>query len=484
MVQTHDLVKRIEGMVVNSCPDTAPGSAILLVKNGQVLYRRGIGLANLEHRVPLAPDMPFRLGSITKPITATAILMLAEAGELALTDPISLLLPDYPMGETPITPEHLLTHTSGIPNYTELSEWFAVHRQDFSLDQLIDVFRTRPKAFAPGTRWAYSNSGYVLLGAIIEKISGKSYGEFLADHIFTPLKMSDTSYESTTSRVIPRMAGGYSPVPGAYLHAEYLSYTQVHAAGGLVSNLDDLARWFTALRAGNLLAEETLRKMWTPYLLSDGTSARYGYGWWLGEWQGHRVAEHYGSLFGYAAQLLALPDDDILVIILSNDEGKLNLTEQLAVEMAAMTLGKPYQPPAAIPLPAPELLQVAGTYTAGDGLQLTVADEAGQMVLQLSSGNTSNSSRTPRRNFSFRRSRRPALFFPADRTLSPNSRGCRAGAYPSTPKRLPEPAGYPSPSSRYTRRGNGIRQVSLSGSPLIRDPVNREFFSAAPVYTS
>ena len=386
MVRTHDLVKRIEQMVVNSCPDTAPGSAILLVKNGQVLYRRGIGLANLEHLVPLAPDMPFRLGSITKPITATAILMLVEAGELALTDPISLLLPDYPMGETPITPEHLLTHTSGIPNYTELSEWFAVHRQDFSVDQLIDVFRTHPKAFAPKTRWAYSNSGYILLGAIIEKISGKSYGEFLADRIFTPLKMSDTSYESTTSRVIPHMAGGYSPGPGAYLHAEYLSYTQVHAAGGLVSTLDDLARWFTALRDGNLLAEETLRKMWTPYLLSDGTSARYGYGWWLGEWQGHRVAEHYGSLPGYAAQLLSLPDDDILVIILSNDEGKLNLTEQLAVEMAAMTLGKPYQPPAAILLPTPELRQVAGTYTTGDGLQLTLADEAGQMVLQLSSG--------------------------------------------------------------------------------------------------
>jgi CubicO group peptidase (beta-lactamase class C family) len=386
MVQTDDLVKRIGQMVVRSCPETTPGAALLLVRNGEVLYRRGIGLANLEHRVPLAPDMPFRLGSITKPVTATAILMLAEAGELALTDPISQLLPDFPMGETAITPEHLLTHTSGIPNYTEFPAWFAVQRQDVSLDQLIDVFRTHPKAFAPGTRWEYSNANYVLLGAIIETISGKTYGEFMADHIFTPLSMADTSYEPTTSRVIPRMAGGYSPGPGAYVHAEYLSYTWLHAAGGLVSTVDDLARWYTALRAGNLLTEETLRKMWTPYLLPDGTSARYGYGWWLGEWQGHRVVEHYGCLPGYAAQLIALPDDDILVIVLSNDEGKLNLTDQLAVATAAMALGKPCRPPAAFPLPAPELRQVAGTYTTGYGMQLAITDEAGQMVLQLSSG--------------------------------------------------------------------------------------------------
>ena len=173
-----NISKSVEQMVVKAYPDVAPGAAILLVKKGQVLYSRGIGLANLEHQVPLKPDMPFRLASLTKPFTSTAILMLVEAGQLALTDPLSRLLPDYPMGEATITLEHLLTHTSDVPDYTELPEWLAVHRQDVSVDQLIDIFKTRPKIFAPGTRWAYSNSAHVLLGAIIEKISGKVMTNF------------------------------------------------------------------------------------------------------------------------------------------------------------------------------------------------------------------------------------------------------------------------------------------------------------------
>ena len=382
MFHMDNISKSIEQMVVKAYPDAAPGVVILLVKKGQVLYRQGIGLANLEHQVPLKPDMPFQLASLTKPFTSTAILMLVEAGKLALTDRLNNLLPDYPMGEAIITPEHLLTHTSGLPDYTELPEWLTIHRQDVSVDQLIDVFKTRPKIFAPGTRWAYCNSGYVLLGAIIEKISGKSYGEFLAEHIFAPLKMARTSYEATGSRVIPQMVSGYSKAHDAYIQAEYLSYSQIYAAGGMVSTLDDLARWFAALRAGKLLTAETLRKMWTPYLLADGTSTRYGYGWWLSECKGRPVVEHYGLLPGYVNYLLALPDDDILVIVLSNDDGKLNQVEQLAVEMAALTLGNPYQPPAAVPLSSTELRAFEGNYTSSDGKLLTLVDESGQLILR------------------------------------------------------------------------------------------------------
>jgi len=382
MFQTDDISKSVEQMVANAYPGVAPGAAILLVKKGQVLYRKGTGLANLEHQVPLTPDMPFRLASLTKPFTSTAILMLVETGKLALTDPLNSLLPDYPMVEATITPEHLLTHTSGLPDYTELPEWLTIHRQDVSVDQLIDVFKTRPKIFAPGTRWAYCNSGYVLLGAIIEKISGKSYGEFLAEHIFAPLKMARTSYEATGSRVIPQMVSGYSKAHDAYIQAEYLSYSQIYAAGGMVSTLDDLARWFAALRAGKLLTAETLRKMWAPYILADGTSTRYGYGWWLSECQGRSVVEHYGLLPGYVNYLLALPDDDILVIVLSNDDGKLNQVEQLAVEMAALTLGNPYQPPAPVPPFTIELSDFEGNYTSSDGKLLTLVDESGQLILR------------------------------------------------------------------------------------------------------
>lgn len=385
MCQTDDIVKTVDRMVVDAYPDTtAPGAAVLLAKDGHILYRRGIGMANLEHQVPLKPDMPFRLASLTKPLTSTAILMLVESGQLALTDPLNHLLPDYPMDERIITVEHLLTHTSGIPEYTELPEWWAINHQDVPVDQLMDRFKTLPHAFAPGTCWAYCNSGYVLLGAIIEEISGTSYAEFLADHIFAPLEMSSTSYEATSSHIIPHMVSGYSRAPPAYVHAEHISLSHLYAAGGLISTLDDLCRWFTALHAGHVLSAETLRRMWTPYMLADGRSSRYGYGWWLSECQGQPAAEHYGSIPGSANYLLALPDDGILVIILSNDDGKLNRVEQLAVEMAAMTLDNPYQPPATFPLSTPELSRFVGTYLTRDGNVLTLAIEAGQLTLRAS----------------------------------------------------------------------------------------------------
>jgi len=385
MSQPDPVVHPIEQMVVNAYPSTAPGAVLLLVRQGEVLYRRGIGLANLEHQVPMTPDMPFCLASLTKPVTATAVLMLVEAGRLALTDSLTHLLPDYPSGKAPITVEHLLTHTSGIHEFSEIPEWWAVHRQDVSLDQLIDLFKDHPHPFAPGTQWSYCNSGYILLGAIIEKVSGKSYRDFLADHIFSPLGMVHTCYEPTPGRVIPHMVSGYTGTPDAYLHAELFSNSHFYAAGGLVSTVDDLARFCTALRSGKLLKAETLRRMWTPARLPDGAQTRYGCGWWVSTCRGRPVMEHYGIRPGYANQLLVLPDDDILAIVLSNNDGKLNQTEQLAVEMAALALRNPYQPPARFPLSSTALSHFAGTYTTSEGKVLTVGEEVGQLMLQATS---------------------------------------------------------------------------------------------------
>jgi CubicO group peptidase (beta-lactamase class C family) len=286
------------------------------------------------------------------------------------------------MGDATITLEHLLTHTSGIPDYTELPEWWAIHRQDVNVNQLIDVFKKKPKAFAPGTNWTYSNSGYILLGSIIERFSEKSFGEFLTERIFEPLNMSNTSYESSANHIIPQMVSGYSNESNAYIHPEYLSYSHLYSAGGIVSTLDDLQHWFNALHAGKLLSAETLRKMWTPYLLADYASTHYGYGWWLSKCQGRPVVEHYGLLPGYVNYLLALPEDDILVILLSNDDGKLNQLEQLAVETAALTLGHPYQSPAPFKLSNLELSHFEGNYTTSDGMKLTLVAESGQLTLR------------------------------------------------------------------------------------------------------
>jgi len=386
MFPSDNDLKAIEQLVTGIYIDSAPGGAILLSKGGQVIYRHGIGQANLEHEIPITPEMPFRLASLTKPFTATAILMLAEADQLALTDPVTRFLPNYPTSDPPITIEHLLTHTSGIRNYTELPEWWAVHRQDLNVTQLIDLFRSQPSVFIPGTRWAYCNSGYALLGAVIEKASGQEYGRFIEEHIFKPLEMRQSYYEATSTRVISKLVSGYSKISDVYTHPEYLSYTQVYAAGGLISSVDDLARWYAALRRGKLISSATLQRMWRPYLLSNGESSCYGYGWIVSAYQEHQVVEHYGLLPGFANYLLALPDDDVLAVVLSNDDSKVNQTERLAFELASRALGEPYQPPTPVTLTREQLKQFAGQYKVQDEIAVTILYEADCLYIQTADG--------------------------------------------------------------------------------------------------
>jgi D-alanyl-D-alanine carboxypeptidase len=330
--------------------------------------------------------MPFHLASLTKPLTATAILMLEEAGQLTLDDPLTRFLPDYSPGEAVITIEHLLTHTSGVQNYTELPEWWAVHRQDLSVPELIGLFSSKPRVSAPGTRWAYNNSGYALLGAVIEKISGKPYGQFIEERIFGPLGMRHSYYAGTSSQVIPKLASGYSGLGPNYRHPEYLSYTQVYAAGGLIASVDDLATWYLALCSGQVIRKTNLQRAWSPYILSNGSSSRYGYGWMLSTYQGHRLVEHYGLLPGYANYLIGLPDDNIFVAVLSNCDGKIGQPERLTFELATLALEQPYHSPAPIVLSSEKLQAYTGQYLAQDGTVLMVQSEAGGLILQTADG--------------------------------------------------------------------------------------------------
>ncbi len=386
MAPANDFLRAVKQLVGKDYSPSEPGAVVIIIKNGQILYRQGTGLANLEHRIPIEPDMPFHLASLTKPFTATAILMLEEAGQLALNDPITRFLPDYPLGETAITIEHLLTHTSGIQNYTELPEWWAVHRQDLSVPELIGLFMSKPPVSAPGTRWAYSNSGYALLGAVIEKISGKPYGKFIEERIFAPLGMRHSYYDGTSSRVIPKLVSGYSGQGPGYSHAEYLSYTQVYAAGGLIATVDDLADWYIALCNGQMIQKTSLQRAWNPYILAEGRSCLYGYGWMLSTYQGHRLVEHYGLIPGFANYLIGLPDDDIFVAVLSNYDGKIGQPERLSFELAALTLELPYRPPTPIELSPEKLQAYTGQYQAQDSAVLTVQFEASGLVLQTADG--------------------------------------------------------------------------------------------------
>ncbi|WP_267873649.1 serine hydrolase [Massilia sp. Se16.2.3] len=222
-----------------------PGATVIVVKDGKTILRKAYGMADAAGKKALTPDTVMRLGSITKQFTATAILLLAEEGKLSLEDDITRFFPDYPTHGKKITVEHLLTHTSGIQSYTGKPGYVAGMTQDMSVAAMIDGFKNDPLNFEPGADYRYNNSGYFLLGAIIEKVSGQPYATFLEQRIFTPLGMKDTAYEGHERGKAAR-AVGHTPADKGFAPAAPLSMTQPYAAGALVSTVDDLARWDAA----------------------------------------------------------------------------------------------------------------------------------------------------------------------------------------------------------------------------------------------
>ncbi|MBK7936107.1 MAG: serine hydrolase [Lewinellaceae bacterium] len=362
-----------------------PGVAVQIVQNGKVLYRKALGMANLELDIPMTPDHVFRIGSVSKQFTAAAILQLMEQGKLSLQDEITKFIPDYPTQGKKITVEHLLTHTSGIKSYTGMAEWTPeVHRKDFTPTALVDFFKNQPMDFEPGTQYKYNNSGYVLLGYIIEKVSGQSYAAYINDHIFKPLGMNQ-SYYGDTQPVIKNRASGYSQAdaPGTYANAAFLSMTQPYAAGSLLSTVADLCTWTKALHSGKVIKPESLKKATTPYILPDGTNSRYGYGLQMGNLLGSPTVEHGGGIHGFLSDLVYLPKEDLCVAILTNCDCE--PPRDLTAKLAALAIGKPFAP-TAIQVDAGALEQYVGVYENDKKEQRVISVENGQLYSQRTGG--------------------------------------------------------------------------------------------------
>jgi D-alanyl-D-alanine carboxypeptidase len=359
LLSVNELIQAIDNLTKETYKPSEPGAAIILAKDGKIVFRKGLGMANLEFMIPIEPDMVFRLGSITKQFTAVAILMLAERGRLNIDDSVNKFLPEYPMHDHTITIEHLLTHTSGIKSYTNMQDWPSLCRNDYSVEGLIAFFKDQPIQFAPGTRWAYNNSGYILLGAIIEKVTGQTYEQFIQQNIFNPLGMIHSFYDSPI-RVIQRRVAGYNKGPEGYTNAMYLSMTQPYSAGALASTVDDLVIWDSALHTEQLLSQESLQQAFTPHQFADGSSTAYGYGWKISEYEGHRLVEHDGDIQGFKTHAIRMPDDHVFVAILSNNGG--TNPEQFAFEIAALAIDRPYTEPPSIELNPGVLTQYQGVY--------------------------------------------------------------------------------------------------------------------------
>jgi CubicO group peptidase (beta-lactamase class C family) len=367
-------------------PEDGPGGAAIVARGDEILYLDAQGLAELEHGIPIEPDMVFRLGSITKQFTAAAIMMLAEEGKLSLDDPLTKFLPDYPEAGKTVTVEHLLTHTSGIVSYTGIPGYMATEvAKELSVDELVAVFKDLPVEFGPGERYAYNNSGYVLLGAIIEEASGIGYEEFVQKRIFEPLGMT-RSYYGSHSRIIPDRVSGYGGEPGDYQNARYLSMTQPYSAGSLLSTVEDLLRWNTALFGGKVVSEESLKKMTTPYELNDGESTGYGYGLLVNDIRGKPAIGHGGGIFGFSTSALYIPEEKIFAAVLSNNTGASRNPTMLATRLAAVALGDPFEAFEEVAVEPAILERYSGVYKIDEQSERVVTFEDGKLYTQRTGG--------------------------------------------------------------------------------------------------
>lgn len=372
----------IDSMLTRLYPAGEPGAAVLAARDGQVLMRKAYGTASVELGVPLLPEHVFRLGSITKQFTAVATLMLVDEGKVSLDDEITEYFPDYPTQGRRITVEHLLTHTSGIQSYTGMPSYMTEMRRDLTPEQLIAGFRDQPMEFAPGERWNYNNSGYALLGAIIEKVSGMSYADFIRTRILEPLGMRNTYYE-TAEAVIPGRVPGYERTgEGQVRQAAWVSMTLPYAAGALIGTVDDLLLWNRAVAEGRMLKPETWRRAFSAYRMSDGRSAGYGYGWFVGEAAGKPSIEHGGDINGFSSNGLWIPSERLHVIVLANHQREPRRNpDEISRQIAARVLGTPDQP-APFAVPAETLREYVGVYRASETENRVITLDGGALYGQ------------------------------------------------------------------------------------------------------
>lgn len=310
--------------------------SVLIAKEGKVLFSKGFGMANHEHDIPNTTQTKFRTGSVGKQFTTASVMQLKEQGKLNVDDTLDKYIPDYPHGDK-ITIHHLLTHTSGIVNVTSLPEFQQRIRLPTTLEQNIQLFKEKPLEFEPGEKFKYCNSGYLLLGYIIEKVSGQSYEEYLKDNIFGPLGMENSGYDHP-STILKHRASGYNLTKKGLINGPYNDMSAPHAGGALYSTVEDLLLWDQGLYTETILKKSSLDKMFTPF------KGNYGYGWRIDEIFGHKRIHHGGSIIGgFQMHIARYVDDGILIVFMCNLQ-PVN-TRKISEDLAAIVFGKEYEIP-------------------------------------------------------------------------------------------------------------------------------------------
>jgi len=368
---------RMEEVVQTYVRDKSFMGTVLVARGTDVILNKGYGSANLEWDIPNTPTTKFRLGSITKQFTAASILLLEERGKLKLEDPIKKYVPEAPAAWDSITIFNLLTHSSGIPNFTSLPDYNSLKLRDTPVAKTVATVRDKPLDFVPGEKMSYSNSGYLVLGDVIERITGASYEKFVKDNIFTPLGMKDSGYDSNTA-VIPRRAAGYMPSPTGPVNAGFVHMSIPHGAGALYSTTEDLLRWEQGLFGGKLLSAASLAKMTTPF------KSDYALGVVVRTANGRKVVQHGGGIDGFNTYLAYYPDNKLTVAVLANINGE--TPGQIATKLADLAFGGSVTLTSErkeIPLPVATLSKYAGTYEVAPGVNMVMRLDGDHLTTQL-----------------------------------------------------------------------------------------------------
>lgn len=382
-VTVTDKQKHYETILVENIETDEPGVAVIVSQKGKVLFKGARGLANLEHNIPLTTESVFRLASITKQFTAAAIMMLQEQKKLSIADNIHKYIPEFPTEGNDITIENLLTHTSGIANYTEDQDIFANEIQvPTTIDEMLLRFAKHPMKFKTGEKMRYSNTGYVLLGKIIEVASGQSYADFIEENIFKKIDMKSSRYGG--SQIIPNRANGYDTTPGGVVNAMYINMMWPHAAGSLLSTTTDMNIWFSALRDGELVSKESYQMMVEPFKLNDGSISNYGYGLGISKLSRYDTIAHNGGMPGFSADAFYIPSEDLYIAVFSNLSSRdaSFISQLLAVEALDITLPK-FEP---VQVNENKVKSFMGSYQIGADSVRTLSMENGKFYSQRDEG--------------------------------------------------------------------------------------------------
>ena len=365
------------------------GMAVAVVRGRDTLLYKGYGFADLENQVPVTPGTVFRIGSVTKQFTSAAVMQLVEQHKVSLDDELSTYVPKYPTRGQRILVRHLMNHTSGIPSYTDIGPAFGnVARLDLSHDSLVGVVAPLSPQFAPGTHFYYNNTGYYMLGMLLEQVTGKPYGTYLDEQLFKPNGLAGTTY-CDARRLIPHRAQGYDRPPTGFVNTSFLSMDLPYAAGSLCSTVGDLVSWSLRLMSGRIVSPASYREMTTPVTLPHGRPMNYGYGLSADTLGGRRIVQHGGGINGFISALFTVPSESLVVAVLANTSPA--PSDQVANALARAVLGlapaSPPAPPRDLPVAAEERARFVGTYqlTRPDGTrqEVRVTEENGQLMLQV-----------------------------------------------------------------------------------------------------